>query len=284
MNKRELITIDGASARIYRESPTLDGLKAMAIGGVRISEPQAGLALLENIIGKAREEGFEALIGPLDGDTWHSYRLVTESDGSAPFLMEPTSGPHDLAVFEKAGFSAVSRYISATARLEDTIGPEPVTLEGVTVSSWDGKDGERLIRHLFDMSSGSFARNRFFTPIGFDAFMDIYKPIMPFIDPRHVLFAHGDDGSLKGFLFGTPDHFAKDGKPAAILKTYASGMRGVGHLLADTYHRRALELGFERVIHALIHEDNTSRQRSEMHGARIFRRYALMGLKLSDRP
>lgn len=284
MNKPELITLDGASARIYRQSPALEGLKTVAVGGVRIAEPDAGIALFENIKSKARDEGFQALLGPLDGDTWHSYRLVTESDGSPPFLLEPTSGPHDLAVFEKAGFIPVSRYVSATARLEDTIGPEPAKVEGVTVSAWDGKDGEEPIRHLFDMSSGSFVRNQFFTPIGFDAFMDVYKPIMPFVDPRQVLFAHDDRGDLKGFLFGTPDHLAKDGKPAAILKTYASGMRGVGYLLADTFHRRALDLGFEKVIHALIHENNTSRQRSEMHGAKVFRRYALMGLKLADRP
>jgi hypothetical protein len=176
----------------------------------------------------------------------------------------------------------VSNYLSAVAELKDTLGDEPVAIEGISVSSWDGKDGDKLIRHLFDMSSGSFAQNRFFTPITFEAFLDIYKPVMPFVDPKHVLFAHDDAGALKGFLFGTPDLFSKQAKPAAILKTYASGMRGVGHLLADSYHRRAIDLGFDRVIHALIHENNSSRTRSEMHGARVFRRYALMGRKLTD--
>jgi hypothetical protein len=282
MNKPELVTIDGASARIYRRAPDLNGLKALAIGGIRFSSLEAGCALLAQVIATARAEGYQALLGPLDGDTWHSYRLVTESDGSAPFLMEPVSGSHDLAVFEKAGFKPVSNYLSSMAKLEETLGERPATVAGVTVSAWDGKDGEKLIRHLFDMSIGAFARNRFFTPIDFSAFLDIYKPIMPFIDPKHVLFARDQNGDLKGFLFGTPDHFAKDGKPAAILKTYASTMRGVGHLLADTYHRRALDLGFEKVIHALIHENNASRQRSEMHGARVFRRYALMGLTLAS--
>ena len=55
---------------------------------------------------------------------------------------------------------------------------------------------------------------------------------------------------------------------------------GVGHLLADTFHRVARELGFLDVIHALMHIDNVSLDRSRAHAARIFRRYALMGRRL----
>jgi hypothetical protein len=280
MSEPEPIEIEGAKASLYRDAPEFDGKRAMAIGAIRFGQEAAGVRLLEDIAALARKEGFEALLGPLDGDTWHSYRLVTESDGSRPFLLEPVSGPHDLAAFGKADFVPVSRYVSSRARLDDAIADEPASVPGVAVTAWDGQDGEKLIRNLYDLSAGAFSRNRFYKPIGFDAFMAIYKPIMPFVDPRHVLFAHDDKGDLKGFLFGTPDLAAKEGERAAILKTYASGMRGVGHLLADTYHRRARDLGFEHVIHALMHEDNASRKSSEMHKATVFRRYALMGRML----
>jgi hypothetical protein len=36
-------------------------------------------------------------------------------------------------------------------------------------------------------------------------------------------------------------------------------------------------MGFTEVIHALMHEDNASRERSTRHKANLFRRYALMG-------
>jgi hypothetical protein len=226
-----------------------------------------------------RADGFGALLGPMDGDTWHTYRLVSESDGSAPFLMEPTSGPHDLQAFTAAGFAPVSRYVSARALLSNTITEGPVEMPGVTVANWDGKDAEGLIQKLFAMSGAAFQKNRFFKPIGLESFLDLYRPIMPFVDPEHVFFARQGE-ALVGFLFGMPDRAAPDGKPAAILKTYASALRGVGHLLADTYHRRAIEMGFTHVIHALMHEDNASRASSEKHKATVFRRYALMALKL----
>lgn len=40
-------------------------------------------------------------------------------------------------------------------------------------------------------------------------------------------------------------------------------------------------LGYRDVVHALIHDDNISRQRSERLGATVFRRYALMGRRLN---
>jgi hypothetical protein len=169
----------------------------------------------------------------------------------------------------------VSRYVSSRARLEDTIADEPVQMPGVTVVNWDGKDAEGLIRKLFEMSGSAFSRNKFFKPIGFGSFMDLYRPILPFIDPAHVLFARNGE-TLVGFLFGMADQ--RSG--AAILKTYASALRGVGHMLADTYHRRAIDMGFTHVIHALMHENNVSRSASEKHKATVFRRYALMARKL----
>jgi hypothetical protein len=275
----EKIAVPGAEATLYRDAPTWDGSKCAAVGRIRFDSIEAGHELLSNAAASLKAEGFAALLGPMDGDTWHSYRLVSDSDGSAPFLMEPTSGPHDFAAFTAAGFEPVSRYVSSRALLANTITEERVEMPGITVANWDGRDAEGLIQKLFAMSGTAFRNNRFFKPISLDSFLDLYRPIMPFIDPQHVFLARQGE-TLVGFLFGMPDRAARDGKPAAILKTYASALRGVGHLLADTYHRRAIEMGFTDVIHALMHEDNASRASSEKHKATIFRRYALMALKL----
>jgi hypothetical protein len=275
----EKIAVPGAEAMLYRDAPAWDRLKCAAIGRIRFESAEAGRELLSNATVSLKAEGFAALLGPMDGDTWHSYRLVTDSDGSAPFMMEPTSGRHDLATFAGVGFEAVSRYVSARALLVNTIAGEPIEMPGITVANWDGKDAEGLVKKLFEMSGTAFRNNRFFKPITLESFLELYRPIMPFIDPQHVFFARQGE-TLVGFLFGMPDRAARDGKPAAILKTYASALRGVGHLLADTYHRRAIEMGFTHVIHALMHEDNASRGSSEKHKATIFRRYALMARKL----
>lgn len=282
MTDAERIDRDGASALLYRDAPSWDGKLTAAIGSVAFESEAAGGRLLSELATRLDAEGFEAVIGPMDGDTWHRYRLVSDSDGSAPFLLEPTSGPNDHAAFLAAGFRPISSYVSSRALLSDTIGDEPVSMTGVTVAAWDGSDAEHLIGKLFEMSGSAFAGNRFFKPITLEAFVSLYRPLLPLLDPRHILFAHGSAGELVGFLFGMPDRAATTAPPAAILKTYASRMRGVGYLLADAYHRRAIDLGFTEVIHALMHADNVSRQRSERHNARVFRRYALMGRELGE--
>jgi hypothetical protein len=279
MTEPQPIECQGASAVLYRDAPTWNGWRTAAIGAINFESKEAGVRLLSASTDRLRAEGVEVLIGPMDGDTWHKYRLVSESDGSAPFLLEPQSGPHDHAAFTAAGFRAISNYASSRALLRDTIGDEPISMPDVTVTAWDGSGAEDLIGKLFEMSGSAFAGNRFFKPITLTAFLELYRPVLPLLDPRHILFAHGPSGQLVGFLFGMPDRLA-GALPAAILKTYASAMRGVGHVLADTYHRRAIDMGFVEVIHALMHEDNASRQRSERHNAHVFRRYALMGREL----
>lgn len=280
MTEPEVFLLDNSKATLYRNAPDWAGQRTASIGGIKFKSFDEGAELVSQITSQCIKEGYAAILGPLDGDTWHSYRLVYESDGSPAFLMEPTSGKHDLEILTKSGFEVISKYISARASLKSTLGEKPAELPSINVQPWDGENGEALIKDLFDLSTDAFAQNKFFTPIEFKDFLAIYEPLLPLIQKDHVLFARDEQNALKGFLFGSPDFMDQSDKKPAILKTYASRMRGVGHLLADTYHRRAIEMGFETVIHALIHEDNTSRSRSEAHKADVFRRYALMGKKL----
>ncbi len=277
---RENLTRDGASCCVYRDAPSWDGLRTAAIGTFRCDSATAGAALLQDAATMLRSEGHQALIGPMDGDTWHSYRVIVESDGTPPFAMEPVSGPHDRAAFEASGFAPVSSYVSTRATLGDAIGPgEPVAVTGVTVTAWDGQGADQLIGGLFDMSAESFAGKAFFKPIAKAEFLKLYAPVLPIVDPRLVLFARGESG-LVGFLFGLPNRLEGNRPKTAILKTYASAKPGVGHLLADTFHRTARDLGFADVIHALMHVDNASLERSKRHTGKIFRRYALMARRL----
>jgi len=272
---------DGGRCLLYRDAPSFEGRKTAAIGGFHCESPASGAALLAQAGDMLRSEGFDAVLGPMDGDTWHNYRLVTESDGSPPFVLEPVSGPHDQAAFAASGFTPVSVYVSTRARLDDAIGPAPpIRRDDVTVAAWDGRDTEALIGKLFAMSTTSFGERPYFKPITKAEFLKLYEPVLPLLDPRLVLFARDGAGDLVGFLFGLANRLEGDKPHTVILKTYASARRGVGHLLADTFHRVARDLGFVDVIHALMHVDNLSLDRSRQHAARIFRRYALMGQRL----
>ncbi|MDR6873776.1 hypothetical protein J2Y55_004805 [Bosea sp. BE125] len=269
--------IEGASCLIFRDAPSWEGRRTASIGRFRCDSATAGRDLLARAAADLATEGFEALIGPMDGDTWHSYRLVTESDGSPPFLMEPVSGAFDAEAFTTAGFAQLSSYVSTRTTLDAAICPEVVSIAGVSVKAWDGSDAAGLVRQLYAMSAAAFRNNAFFKPLDEQGFLKLYEPVMPLVDPRFVLFARNEAGALIGFLFGMPDRLEGATPRAVILKTYASAQRGVGHHLADHFHRTARAAGFTHAIHALMHVDNISLERSARHSGTVFRRYALLG-------
>ena len=191
-------------------------------------------------------------------------------------MLEPVSGVHDVSCLQATGFKTVSHYQSNRAILKDTIGPNPAAVDGVEISQWDGKNGEAFVDHIFAMSKDFFAKNNFFKPVTLDTFHALYIPLLTAIDPRFVLIARRHTGAICGFLFGFPDSSAPEDNPTIILKTYASGIGGVGYALADRFHRTAIDAGLKSVIHALMHEDNASLTRSTQHNAVTFRRYALL--------
>ncbi len=270
------LSIQGASCRIWPDGPSWDGAPSAAIGKLAFDSAEAGAALLRHACDKLGQNNRGAVLAPMDGDTWHAYRAVTDGDGTPPFALEPVSGAHDVAALKAAGFQPVADYVSARATVPAVASDTP-TVERVVIRTWDGTGVDALLDRLFALAGASFADKMFFKPIEREAFLILYRPLIASIDPRLVLFAHDEGGDLAGFLFGLPD-WAQGGAPdTAILKTYASRRSGVGHLLAHAFHERARELGYAKVIHALMHVDNLSLARSAMHGAAPFRHYTLFG-------
>jgi len=271
----ETIAIEGARATVWFDGPAWDGVPTGTIGQLEFESAESGAALLQQGCDLLARHGRSAVLAPMNGDTWHAYRAVVESDGAPPFALEPVSGVHDVAALSAAGFTALDHYASSRAPVPPVGTPCP-QVAGVRVTPWDGQGAELLLAALHARAGNSFADKRFFKPLDRDGFLELYRPLLAVIDPKLIFFAH-DDGGLVGFLFGLPD-VAQGPKPTqAILKTYASMRRGVGHLLAWHFHEAARDLGYAHVVHALMHDANISLERSAQHAGSIFRRYALFG-------
>ncbi len=166
--------------------------------------------------------------------------------------------------------------------LDEAIGSQaPVHVDGVTVTPWDGQNADALIGGLFDMSAASFRRNAFFKPITKAAFLAALRAGAVRDRSAPGVVRARRDRTWSGSCSACRTGLEGERPRTAILKTYASARRGVGHLLADTFHRAARDLGFTEVIHALMHVDNVSLERSGRHAGKVFRRYALMGRRLS---
>lgn len=274
------IKAEGARLNLWLDGPHWQGAPAATIGGFSSKDSTGGHVVLAEALDRIRAHGLTRVIGPMDGDTWHSYRFVTDSDGSPPFLLEPTNKPHEPALFTGAGFQSIGHYFSARVPLVDTAIHAPAPTDDFTITQWSGDNPEALFAQVYDLSVQAFSGNAFYTPISKQDFLQMYLPVVPLMKKELIFFATAPDGRLVGFLFGIPDYAQGPGTKTAILKTYASLTRGAGRHLAHTFHAAARAAGHDTAIHALIHDDNLSALRSAAEGAQVFRRYTLFGLRL----
>ncbi|AML52003.1 hypothetical protein [Falsihalocynthiibacter arcticus] len=273
---------EGAKITAYLDGPRWEGVPAATVGGFSCTSVDAGVEVLAQALAYIRASGPRRVLGPMERDTWHSYRAVTQSDDSPAFLLEPAAQSLVLEVLQATGFTEISSYFSARVPLAQTAQTPPPATEDFTIEAWNGKNPEGLFEQVFTLSTQAFAKNAFYKPITHEAFMAMYMPIVPLLKQELIFFARRPDQSLAGFLFGTPNYAEGPNPTSAILKTYASLSKGAGQHLAYAFHTAAKKAGYTSAIHALIHDDNLSALRSASEEADIFRRYGLFGLKLDD--
>ncbi len=273
----QLFENDGARFKIWREAPRLDGLRTAAIGAFSCDTALTGSMALKQAIDLLRSEGFGAVVGPMNGDTWSDYRFVIESDGSPPFFMEPHNPPFFPKAFEEAGFSIVARYASARRAADQPVNVDAAHLNFRPLRLDDYQD--ELLR-LHRLSLECFAGNAFYAPISAKAFLTKYLPLKPHIDPDLVLLVDGPQGELDAFIFGICDFAAQNPHTTVIAKTWASRVRGSGMPLMKALYERAQSQGAQTVINALFWESGTSSMLNAREGGEIFRRYALWGRRL----
>lgn len=273
----ESISIPGASLTLFRDAPSLDGKRTAALGDFACETPEAGARSIRDAMLLLKAEGFQAVIGPMNGNTWAKHRLVVESDGQPPFLMEPQNPAHFVDAFEQSGLQIVSRYVSAVMPADEL--DSQTIVPGLSLRQLDPARAEAELSRVHALSLEAFASNHFYQPIALEPFLASYRPVLGVIDPELVLLLEDEAGVLKGFLFAIPN-LADPGSNAVILKTYASRAKGGGAMLANEFHRRAKAKGFSSVIHALMHASNLSATHSGSKGGKVFRRYALWGGEL----
>ncbi len=265
-----------------RGAPTRDGL----LGHYAAANADAGSELLQHASSRHRDEGRERVIGPMDGSTWHRYRLLTDRGTEPAFFLEPDNPDEWAGHFVDAGFVPLATYTSALNGNLSQVDPRSdkrraeLARQGITLRLLDKARFRDELEAIHELSLQAFANNFLYSPIELGEFLDSYAPIHAHLLPELVLLAE-HDGRLVGFIFAIPDllESARGGPPrTVVVKSMAVhpayGGKGLGGVLMDHCQRAARSLGFERAIHALMQETNLSRRISRRYGTTI-RRYTL---------
>jgi len=277
----------------WRNTPVHGDHKVGLIGRYAAADDHSAEKLLSAACDELRDHGCTLAIGPMDGSTWHSYRFVTQKGVEAPFAIEPENPDSWPEQFRTFGFNALASYTSSLSELQ---GHEDSRLDrarrrfeenGIRIRTLDPNPDhfKEEMRRIFHLAQISFQNNFLYSPISEDEFLNLYLPIQSMIDPKLVLIAQRDE-EVVAFLFAIPDFKrVRNGSRSdtAILKTVAvlpeKANAGLGSFLVAYSHVCALEQGYRRVIHALMHNNNVSMNISRKT-AKPIRTYELFAKEL----
>ena len=269
----------------WRATPLHRGRRTGFIGCVESSDDDARAALLARAADRLREAGCDLAVGPVDGDTWHRYRLVTASDDTPRFALEPYSAPAAVAPWRRAGFVPLETYASfrddALAERDPRVPGLRARLRaaGVTLRALNLDRLDRELAQIHALALRGFADAPLFAPIGPDAFAALYAPLVPLLDPRLCPVAECD-GRIAGVLFALRDSRTPH---VVVLKTVVRDVNrrfaGLGFVLTDSARAAAHEFGATRAISALQHDGSVARALASH--AIPFRRYAVLAKELT---
>jgi GNAT superfamily N-acetyltransferase len=257
-----------------------------AVGHFAAREEKAANRVLNEACRWLLQQGCELVVGPMDGNTWRNYRFVVEHGEQPPFFLEPQNLTCYPRYFTDADFRPIANYSSILcddlklarpqlAKVETRLQNEGVAIRALRLENWNDE-----LRHIHRVCLRSFARNFLFEPVSEGELLQLYEKIKDFVVPGLVSIAECG-GETVGFSFAIPDVLQMqrgDKMNTVVIKTIAilpeRRLAGLGNFLAERTHRIAHEMGFHRAIHALIHNDNVSRNTSTRYGETM-RRYAL---------
>lgn len=244
------------------------------------NEPALVQSLLREAATWLRAQGATQVIGPMDGDTWHRYRVNVGPFDAPPFLLEPFNPTYYASLWSP--FEVIERYSSKRvddiAPLTEKLGSMHARAmqRGYTIQPMNPARLESELERIWQLSLTIFRSNPFYFDITLESFLKLYEGVDRLIVPDLILFVREKDEDV-GFLFAYPDaeENVVNYKTIGVLPSHRRGY--LGWALLHQAYASALELGRPVANHCLMHESNASQSMDAGHGT-TFREYYLYTL------
>lgn len=290
------------------EKIRLGGESVATIGNFEaLDDEEAVTRLLREASKWAKGRGAERVVGPMNGDTWHSYRLSLGPRDEAPFFMEPYNPPYYPKLWQQAGFEQLATYHSL--RIDDVAGAArqhrprwaKARALGYRVEPMTEISIDDALDRVYEMVCVVFADAFLYTPIRRAAFKKLYDGVERLLKGELSFFLVDRDGDDAGFAFVFPDYAdairAMNGRTnlwakakfaahrstdTANVKTFGimpeHRGRGLSSAMAHKYFDATARNGYECANICLIHDDNVGSTKMDAGRGRVLRRYALYSL------
>lgn len=250
-----------------------------------VDDPEAVRELFDAAAEELRGAGCRTMIGPIEGDTWHRYRVNAGPFERPPFLLEPTNPQYYASLWEGSGFSVLESYSSKRiAPIAETAAAlsrkfDAARANGYRFERFDRDDFRSVLERIYSLSIVIFKDNFLYSDISFEEFAALYDGADRLMDEDSIVFARTSDGEDAGFLFAYPNRTASaphgdalNFKTLGVLPEHRRG--GTGGALMYCGYESAMRRGIDAANHCLMREGNPSERLDSGHGE-TFRRYFL---------
>jgi len=258
------------------------------IGCFEINDKDSGRRQLEEYVRQLTNAGHKRIVAPINGDTWHTYRLMSWSADEPAFPFEPQNPFWYNDIYTEFGFKPLKTYrsdkfnidvepLSSTNTVFSFSGSDDLTLESAETSYMDMDLSFRNYRAgdlklIYDISLYGFDANFLYDDITFEAFNQLYQPILPMIDKELVVIAEVENTPV-GFMFSFAAGDRLILKTMAVLPEYRS--LGIGAKMFHHILFAGQGKGLQTAIAALIAEGNHSHKIASKYGSEKIREYTL---------
>lgn len=298
---------EDVACAVVRQPPelSLHGEPVATIGNFEaLDDAEATAELLSHAAQWAIDQGAQRVVGPMNGDTWHSYRWNLGPRDEAPFLMEPYNPPYYPTLWEAAGFEVLQTYHSR--RIDDVEGAARhhrprwagARSLGYRIEPMSEVSFEEALDRVYDMVCVIFADGFLYTPLRRSGFKKLYDGAEAILDGELSFFLVDRHGNDAGFAFVFPDYaravramqgrqnlwakvkfLARRERHRANVKTFGvmpeHRGQGLAAAMAHKYFDAIATSGFEEANICLIQDDNVGSIKMDGERGRVFRRYAL---------
>jgi GNAT superfamily N-acetyltransferase len=272
-----------------------------------INNQDAVNLLFDNAVSWLKENGAGRIIGPMNGDTWHKYRINAGPFDKPPFLMEPYNKDYYEKLWLDYGFQKLEEYYSsfvedvAAAKKNTDRFTKRVLSRGYKLRPINMSMFEKELAVIYKISTEIFAGNFLYTHISLDEFLSLYNGVESILDKDFIWFMQSRQEEDIGFVFAFPDRMhavrSMKGKRnlAAKLRFFCLKNRtdtinikslgivpayqrtGAAVALMNCIYGKTLEKGYTRNNLCLIRKGNPSGRMDGGQG-KILRRYHLYEL------
>ncbi len=252
-----------------------------------VNDESIAKQLFEKVKQYAQSKGHQKLLGPMNGNTWHSHRFNIKQ--VAPFFLEHQHKNYYLKQWENAGFKPYAEYFTFQERLKRYI-PNQKNLNWLddkpklSVRHFNVEDADEDLSLLHQFCSEAFANNLLYKPISEKAFKTLYQPILPYLKNDLidlVIEKNKNKERLVGFLFAMEDVYQPK---RLIIKTIArksgDAYKGLAHFLVERLLLKAANKGYEKLLHAYMESNNKSVKMSQKFGGETYQDHILLSLSL----